>query len=137
MRFYHQSNHVADAAMRRQTEAYVEAVLREYPFLAQGDGLEENLEFDSYPARQTMWDITKAIANRAGISMVDIRGAGREKRFVEARHAAFMKIRKTLGRSLPEIGKFFNRDHSTVMYALRKMEGNTRRYQPKKKPNGS
>ena len=39
-----------------------------------------------------------------------------------AREMAMYLIRKLTNLSLPDIGKEFNRDHSTVLYAIRKVE---------------
>lgn len=51
-----------------------------------------------------------------------IRGVQKNKGTAEARQVAMYLIRKLTNLSLPDIGKEFNRDHSTVLYAIRKVE---------------
>ena len=51
-----------------------------------------------------------------------IRGTLKNKGTAEARQIAMYLIRKLTNLSLPEIGKEFNRDHSTCLYAIRKVE---------------
>ena len=49
-------------------------------------------------------------------------GTLENKGTTEARQMAIYLIRKLTNLSLPDIGKEFNRDHSTVLYAIRKVE---------------
>ena len=51
-----------------------------------------------------------------------LRGTQKNKGTAEARQTAMYLIRKLTNLSLPEIGKEFGRDHSTVLYAIRKVE---------------
>ena len=51
-----------------------------------------------------------------------LRGTLKNKGTTEARQMAMYLIRKLTNLSLPDIGKEFNRDHSTVLYAIRKVE---------------
>ena len=51
-----------------------------------------------------------------------IRGTLKNKGTTEARQVAMYLIRKLTNLSLPDIGKEFARDHSTVLYAIRKVE---------------
>jgi len=51
-----------------------------------------------------------------------IRGTQKNKGTAEARQIAMYLIRKLTNLSLPDIGKEFDRDHSTVLYAIRKVE---------------
>ena len=51
-----------------------------------------------------------------------LRGTQKTKGISEARQVAMYLIRKLTNLSLPDIGKEFNRDHSTVLYAIRKVE---------------
>ena len=51
-----------------------------------------------------------------------IRGANKSKGTAEARQIAMYLIRKLTNLSLPDIGREFARDHSTVLYAIRKVE---------------
>ena len=51
-----------------------------------------------------------------------LRGTQKTKGTAEARQVAMYLIRKLTNLSLPDIGKEFDRDHSTVIYAIRKVE---------------
>ena len=51
-----------------------------------------------------------------------IRGSQKNKGTAEARQIAMYLIRKLTNLSLPDIGKEFDKDHTTVLYAIRKVE---------------
>jgi chromosomal replication initiation ATPase DnaA len=56
-------------------------------------------------------------AREAGCTVAQI--LGYQRKFAPYRHRAMMSA-ATEGYSLPQIGRAFNRDHSTVFYAVRK-----------------
>ena len=56
------------------------------------------------------------------IDEVLLRGTQKNKGTAEVRQIAMYLIRKLTNLSLPDIGKEFARDHSTVLYAIRKVE---------------
>ena len=51
-----------------------------------------------------------------------LRGSQKSKGIAEARQVAMYLVRKLTTLSLPDIGKEFNKDHSTVLYNIRKVE---------------
>ena len=51
-----------------------------------------------------------------------LRGTKKTKGITEARQVATYLIRKLTNLSLPDIGKEFSRDHSTILYGIRKVE---------------
>ena len=51
-----------------------------------------------------------------------LRGTQKNKGVAEPRQMAMYLIRKLTNLSLPDIGKEFGRDHTTVLYAIRKVE---------------
>ena len=51
-----------------------------------------------------------------------LRGTNKSKGTAEARQVAMYLIRKLTNLSLPDIGREFSKDHSTVLYAIRKVE---------------
>jgi len=64
-------------------------------------------------------DIIETVAARHGVTVAEILGTRRTKPIVNARHAAIVqvcKLRSTL--SLPQIGRIFHRDHTTIMHAV-------------------
>lgn len=71
-------------------------------------------------ARGEAEQIICAIADANGISPAQLRGRSRFVPIVRARDATMLRIHTELGLSSPEIGSIFNRDHSTVLWALRR-----------------
>ena len=56
------------------------------------------------------------------IDEVVVRGTLKNKGTAEARQVAMYLIRQMTNLSLPDIGREFNRDHSTVLHSIRKVE---------------
>ena len=69
-------------------------------------------------------DIQKLVASHYSVTRADILSSRRTATVVKPRQVA-MYLSKTLTlRSLPEIGRRFGgRDHTTVLHAVRKIEG--------------
>ena len=57
---------------------------------------------------------------RAGITLAEMKSESRKRRFAQPRQAAMVEIRRQLGYSYPQIGRMFNKDHTTVLHACRK-----------------
>jgi chromosomal replication initiator protein len=76
------------------------------------------------PKRVKIEDIQKLVANHYSVTRADILSSRRTATVVKPRQIA-MYLAKTLTlRSLPEIGRRFGgRDHTTVLHAVRKIEG--------------
>lgn len=71
----------------------------------------------------SLMTIKRAVCSHFGIAMVDLLSVHRPRELVMARHVAMYLARKLTSRSLPEIGFYFGgRDHTTVLYAIRKIE---------------
>ena len=67
--------------------------------------------------------IQKRVAEHFRIKASDIMGRGRSRSVVLPRQIAMYLSRKLTNHSLPEIGTFFgNKDHTTVLFAYRKIE---------------
>jgi chromosomal replication initiator protein len=68
-------------------------------------------------------DIVLATARYCRVPVADVRGPSRRANLVHARSLAMFLIRSLTGISLHEIGKCLgDRDHTTVLHALRKIE---------------
>ncbi len=71
-------------------------------------------------------NIIQAVAFGHGVSLCAVLGERRTQILVSARHEAMWRVRalqwRGMGRhghpSYPQIGRWFNRDHSTVVYAV-------------------
>lgn len=69
-------------------------------------------------------DILKVISRHFGISRGDILSQRRHRSVVWPRQIGMYLAKQLTSRSLPEIGRRFgNRDHTTVLHAIRKIEG--------------
>jgi chromosomal replication initiator protein len=76
------------------------------------------------PKRVKIEDIQRVVARQYNVSRADLLSSRRTANVVRPRQVA-MYLAKTLTlRSLPEIGRRFGgRDHTTVLHAVRKIEG--------------
>lgn len=75
--------------------------------------------------------IKEAVCRRYGVTIADLEGPSRKKRYAKPRQVAmalsYRKLRSQ-GYSLPMIGRHFGgRDHTTVLYAYRKLGTKGRR----------
>lgn len=66
--------------------------------------------------------LLKLVALKRGIHQRDILGDSHEKPIVAARFEAMHLVRTHMEKSYPAIGRLFNRDHTSVLYAVRKVE---------------
>ena len=66
--------------------------------------------------------IIEKIAAYYNLSVEDILGKGKTKNIANARQTAIYLMRKLTGLTLAEIGGALNRDHSTVLHSIRKIE---------------
>ena len=120
-----------EQSMRAETKRYVEAVARAHPELAPmiPDENDEPPPYDPYPPLPTLehagtWTapmvvIARQVAAWHRVTVLALRGEGRSRKLVIARQEAFYRCRRELGRSLPQIGNFFGRDHTTVLHGIR------------------
>ncbi len=68
-------------------------------------------------------DIQRAVCNHFRLSNSELLSKDRHKSVAFARHVAMYLCRQRLGCSFPELGRAFgNRDHTTVMSAVRRVE---------------
>lgn len=72
----------------------------------------------------TMPDILQRTSAHFGVKPEEVKGKSRRQELVVPRQIAMYLIRELTTHSFPEIGAFFSgRDHSTVMYAVNKVQG--------------
>lgn len=68
----------------------------------------------------------KAVADfvcaRFAVSETDLISERRDGQLVRVRHIAIWLAVKVTGKSLPAIGRSFRRDHTTILYAKRRIE---------------
>lgn len=70
-------------------------------------------------AKKRVHVIIERCAHRYGVSVADILGRGRMRALVTARHEAIQIVSRVFPRfSTPHLGRLFNRDHTSILYAL-------------------
>ena len=76
------------------------------------------------PRRVRIDDILRTVSNHFNVSRSDILSARRTASVVKPRQIAMYLSKVMTLRSLPDIGRRFGgRDHTTVLHAVRKIEG--------------
>jgi hypothetical protein len=66
--------------------------------------------------------IVTLVALKHEVHVRDILSPGRALRVAKARHEAVYLVYTHCHRSLPETGRLFNRDHTTALHSVRKIE---------------
>jgi len=74
------------------------------------------------PINVTVDKIFAAIEKKYDVSRSELTGKSRVKNVAQARHIAIYLVRTITEMSLPNIGKMFNRDHSTVISSIDSIE---------------
>lgn len=70
--------------------------------------------------REERMAVIREVADWHGISVEMVLSKRRDRAIVKARHAAILAVRNRFdGDSYTQIGRLFNRDHTTVLAALR------------------
>jgi chromosomal replication initiator protein len=88
------------------------------------EGLLRDLVASGEPRRIRIEDILKIVSRHYGVSKNDILSERRHRSVVWPRQIGMYLAKQMTARSLPEIGRRFgNRDHTTVLHAIRKIEG--------------
>ena len=90
--------------------------------LAEARNLLENHFSRGLGHNLTIEDIQKEVESFYRVKHADLVGQSRSKDIVIARQMAMFLSRQLLDESLKNIGKKFNRDHSTVVYSIDKIE---------------
>jgi hypothetical protein len=67
-------------------------------------------------------DIQDTVCEHYGVELADLLSARRTKNLAVIRHAAYYLSKTLTPRSLPDIGRRFGRDHTTILYGVRKIE---------------
>lgn len=70
--------------------------------------------------RAMMMAMVSEVAAKHGIAAKDIFSDRRAVKLCRARHECFWRMREETILSFPQIGRFFHRDHSTIMSGCKK-----------------
>ena len=76
----------------------------------------------SFDKRTTIDEIQKKVAEYFNISVKEMQSSRRARTVARPGQIAMYLAKQLTSRSLPEIGRKFDRDHTTVMHAVRKVE---------------
>jgi chromosomal replication initiator protein len=76
----------------------------------------------SFERKTTIDEIQKKVAEYFNISVREMQSSRRARNVARPRQIAMYLAKQLTSRSLPEIGRKFDRDHTTVMHAVRKVE---------------
>jgi len=72
---------------------------------------------------QPIAGIMRAVCEKFVISQIELCSARRQSHLVRPRHIAFWLCKELTLASFPEIGRLFgNRDHSTIIYGVNKIQ---------------
>lgn len=66
--------------------------------------------------------IIAGVSNKYGVSADDLKSKKRSQDIAEPRHIAIYIMRRMTEMSLPQIGREFNRDHTTIMSSIAKID---------------
>lgn len=72
--------------------------------------------------RSRVAQVVRRIAREHGCTLEDIYGTSRHDSIARARRHAMAVLRWSTALSLPELGRIFGRDHTTILTAVRKYE---------------
>lgn len=108
-------------------EPQPERVARDILFLA--SGLEKKAD-PIYPHILTPRQLARAIiqetADKHGVSVEMLMSQRRDNKTVVARHELYWRMRSQTNWSLPQIGRFLDRDHTSVLHGCRAHEARMR-----------
>lgn len=111
----------------RELEAALKCVTANCELMNKPISLEMTQEFVKHLVRSadrriTIEEIQKEVSSFYGVSMRDLLSHRRDRQIVRPRQIAMFLAKELTTRSLPEIGRRFGgRDHTTVLYGVRKI----------------
>lgn len=73
--------------------------------------------------------ITREVCRKHGVTMGDLISPRRSYYIVSARHELFWRLYEETSMSLPQIGRRFNRDHTSVMHGVKSHQRKVREAQ--------
>ena len=76
--------------------------------------------------KPTMDQITRSVCAAHGVEMTQLKSRRRDARITQVRHMAYWLCRQVKNNSYPKIGRYFDRDHSTIMHGVEKFDQQVR-----------
>jgi len=110
-----------EAGIRRKAVAAMAPVIEEMPEVEEPEAEEPAPWPRIWTPTQERLDLIAEIAEQHDVSLADVIGPSRFRHIINARFAAIRAVRQRYPEmSLPQLGRLFNRDHTTILHALRK-----------------
>jgi len=82
-------------------------------------GLNDRPKSSNSGGAMTLMDqVTERISDEYKFTVKELRGPGRSHCYSEARRVIWSELKRR-GYSLPQIGKFFGRDHTSILHGLK------------------
>lgn len=78
-----------------------------------------------------MSKVLQTVSEHLNVNVFDVLGPSRHQHLVDARHMAMLLMQQR-GMSLKSIGRFMNRDHTSVLYSIRAIRNLIEIYPPYK-----
>ncbi len=75
-----------------------------------------------YKKEFSISDIQKAVADYYNLKLLDLKSTRKDRRIARPRQIAMYLAKTLTTKSLPEIGSAFDRDHTTIIHAVRTIE---------------
>ena len=72
-----------------------------------------------YPVEVSVPDIIKAVSDYFMVKIADLKSTRRDRSIARPRQIAMYLAKELTSKSLPEIGSAFERDHTTIMHAIK------------------
>ena len=76
------------------------------------------LVLDRPNTRPTLTNILNQVCEEYGVTKLDLKSARRSRELVVPRQKAMWRMKHETECSLPAIGRFFHRDHTTILYGV-------------------
>lgn len=116
----------APATLRRTWPAFVEETPAPQPELPFDEPAEPEPDAPPHPLTGCpimpvrYKDVLFDVCVKHGVTAAEIIGPSRKPRFAPARIELYGRLHDELGVSFPQIGRIFGRDHTTVLYGVRR-----------------
>jgi len=68
--------------------------------------------------------ISREVCEKHKVSLDELKGQRRTPRYIPVRYELYYRLRTELQMSWGQIGQLMNRDHSTILYGVKKHESN-------------
>ncbi len=86
------------------------------------DAKSEGPASDDRPTRLSLFDILELVAHYYKVRAAELTGTRRHQAAMRPRHVSMYLCRKYLDESYPALGRQFQRDHSTIINAVKGIE---------------